>query len=97
MGFNPEGWTPIHQDNKACIEWGASDRGSVVGGRERAKHIDIRKHFAHEATQNGRIGLVRAGWTVDTAKQLADVFTKSLQPAQFAACMSGILRRRWGS
>jgi len=43
--------------------------------------------------QNGHIRLVR----VDTANQLADVFTKSLQPAQFAACMSGILRRKWGS
>jgi hypothetical protein len=89
MGFDPEGWTPIHEDNNACIEWG----NNVIGGRERAKHIDIRKHFAHEVIQNGHIRLVR----VDTANQLADVFTKSLQPAQFAACMSGILRRKWGS
>ena len=89
MGFDPDGWTPIHEDNNACIEWG----NNVIGGRERAKHIDIRKHFAHEVIQNGHIRLVR----VDTANQLADVFTKSLQPAQFAACMSDILRRKWGS
>ncbi len=24
----------------------------MIGGRERAKHIDIRKHFAHEVIQN---------------------------------------------
>jgi hypothetical protein len=87
MGFDPEGWTPIHEDNKACIEWG----NNVIEGRERANHIDIRAHFAHEVIQNGHIRLVR----VDTANQLADVFTKSLQPAQFAACMSGIRRRQW--
>jgi hypothetical protein len=80
---------PVHEDSNACIEWG----NSVIGGRERAKQIDIRKHFAHEVIQNGHICLVR----VDTAHQLADVFNKSLQPAQFAACMSGILRGQWGS
>ena len=41
--------TPVHEDNSACIEWG----NNVIGGRERAKHIDIRKHFAHEVIQNG--------------------------------------------
>jgi hypothetical protein len=89
LGFARQGPTPLYEDNTACIEWG----NNVIGGRERAKHIDIRKHFAHEVIQNGHIRLVR----VDTANQLADVFTKSLQPAQFAACMSGILRRKWGS
>jgi hypothetical protein len=33
--------TPIYEDITACIEWG----NYVIGGRERAKHIDIRKHF----------------------------------------------------
>ena len=37
--------TPIYEDNTACIEWG----NNVIGGRERAKHIDIREHFAHDA------------------------------------------------
>jgi hypothetical protein len=89
MGFDPDGWTLIHVDNNACIEWG----NNVIGGRECAKHIDIRKHFAHEVIKNGHIRLVR----VNTANQPANVFTKGLQPAQFAACMSGILRRKWGS
>ncbi len=42
---------------------------ALSGGRERAKHIDIRKHFAHEAVQNGHLRLVR----VSTSKQLADI------------------------
>ena len=56
----------------------------MIGGRERAKHIDSRKHFAHEAAQIGRLRLKR----VPTDDQLADVFTKSLQPAQFATIIA---------
>ena len=43
------------EDNTACIEWG----NNVIGGRERAKHIDIRKHFAHEVIQNGEMRLIK--------------------------------------
>ncbi len=32
----------------ACMEWG----NHIIGGRERAKHVDIRKHFAHEIIKN---------------------------------------------
>ena len=39
MGFQQEGPTMVYEDNTACIEWG----NNVIGGRERAKHIDIRK------------------------------------------------------
>ena len=88
MGFAPEGYTPVYEDNNACIEWS----NNVIGGRERAKHIDLRKHFAHEAIQHGHLRLVR----VDTADQLADIFTKSLQPRLHAACLSALLRRSWG-
>jgi hypothetical protein len=49
MGFGQRQPTPVFEDNNACIEWG----NNIIGGRERAKHIDIRKHFAHEAIQNG--------------------------------------------
>ena len=44
----------------------------MIGGRERAKHIDIREHFAHEAAQIGHLRLKR----VSTDDQL--VFTKSV-------------------
>ena len=64
---------PVYEDNTACIEW----TNNVIGGRERAKHIGIRKHSAHEAAQLGHLRLKR----VSTTDQLADLFTKSLQPA----------------
>ena len=87
MGFAPKSPTPVYEDNTACIEW----TNNVIGGRERAKHIDIRKHFAHEAVQLGHLRLIR----VATTDQLADVFTKSLQPRLHAACIGGILGRPW--
>ena len=55
-------------DNTLCIEWG----NNVIGGRERAKHIDIRKHFAHEVIQNGQMRLVK----VPTSAQMNDIMTK---------------------
>ncbi len=41
MGFPQAPDIPVYEDNTACIEWG----NHVIGGRERAKHIDLRKHF----------------------------------------------------
>ena len=87
MGFGPTSPTPVYEDNTACIEW----TNNVIGGRERAKHIDIRKLFAHEAAQIGHPRLKR----VSTDDQLADVFTKSLQPAQFSSIIARLLRRKW--
>ena len=84
MGFPEDPHTPVYEDNTACIEWG----NHVIGGRERAKHIEIRKHFAHEVIQDGAMKLIK----VDTADQLADVFTKPLHYPQFLACIEGILR-----
>jgi hypothetical protein len=90
MGFAPKKWTPVYEDNNTCIEWG----NNVIRGRERAKHIDIRKHFAaaHEALaiQNGHLHLVR----VDTSEQLADIFTprRDFMPRPaWKACVSKIL------
>ena len=68
----------MYEDNTACIK----RINNVIGGRERAKHIDIRKHFAHEAAQLGHLGLYR----VSTAEHVANVFTESLQAKQRAAC-----------
>jgi hypothetical protein len=50
LGIAQKAPTPVYEDNTACIEWG----NSVIGGRERAKHIDIRKHFAHEVIKRSR-------------------------------------------
>ena len=70
MGFPQSDDTPVYADNTACIEWG----NHIIGGRERAKHIDIPKHFAHEVIQNRHMRLHR----VSTSEQLADIFTKAL-------------------
>ena len=87
MGFKQGSWTPVYEDNTACIEWS----NHVIGGRERAKHIDIRKYYAHDAVQNGYLRLLK----VATTDQLADALTKSLQPGPFASCISGIHGRPW--
>jgi hypothetical protein len=86
MGFAQPQLIPVYEDNTACIEWG----NNVIGGRERAKHIDIRKHFAHEVIQNGHMKLIR----VSTTSQLADILTKPLQFPQFLACVAGILGQK---
>ena len=83
LGFAQQKPTPIYKDNSACIEWG----NNVIGGRERAKHIDIRKHFAHEVIQNGAMQLVK----VQTSAQLADILTKGLHLPQSTMCVEGML------
>ena len=83
MGFEQATDTPVYEDNAACFEWG----NHVIGGRERAKHIDIRTHFAHETIQNRQMRLIK----VETSSQLADIFTKQPQLQQFIACRDGLL------
>jgi hypothetical protein len=77
MGLPQEDYTEVFEDKTACIEWS----NHVLGGRERAKHIqvDIRKHFAHEAVQNGHIWL----YQISTEHQMADLLTKPLQLGPF--------------
>ena len=82
-GFTQGGPTHVYEDNTACIEWG----NNVIGGRERAKHIDIRKHFAHEAIKNGHLILKK----IPTTLQLADIMTKGVKQPQWEMCMVGML------
>jgi hypothetical protein len=86
LGFKQKKPTQIYADNTACIEWG----NNVIGGRERAKHIDIRKHFAHEVIQHGTMRLIK----VPTAQQMEDILTKGLHPPQVLACVDGLLGRK---
>jgi hypothetical protein len=86
MGFAQASPTAVYEDNTACIEWG----NNVIGGRERVKHIDIRKHFTHEVIQNGHMKLSR----VATSQQLADILTKPLHFPQWQACVAGILGKK---
>ncbi len=81
FGEKPD--TPVYKDNTACIEWG----NYVIGGRKRAKHIDISKHFAHETIQYRQMRLIK----VDTSNQLANIFPKPLQLPQFLSSREGIL------
>jgi len=86
LGFKQKKPTPIYEDNTACIEWG----NNVIGGRERAKHIDILKHFAYEVIQNGAMLLIK----VLTAQQMVDILTKGLHLPQVLACVDGLLGRK---
>ncbi len=77
MGLAQKARTPENKDNNACIEW---------GNRERAKHMDIRKRFAHAAIHDSSMRLVRA----PTALQLAVILTRGLHLPQWQACVAGI-------
>ncbi len=66
---------------------------TTSSGRERAKHIDIRKHYANEVIQNVHMLLIR----VPTVFHLADILTKSLHFPQWQACVAGILSKKVGT
>ena len=72
--------TPIGEDNSGCIEW----TNYVIGGRDRARHIDLRVHRAHQAVQEGDIHLYK----VKSEDQLADVLTKALPEPLLLRCLS---------
>ncbi len=55
---------------------------------EHAKHIDILKHFAHEAVRNGHMRLYK----IPTEFQLVELLTKSLQRGQFELNLSSLHR-----
>ena len=68
LGFPQTSPTSIFADNETCIRW---SRGAV-GGSERAKHIDLRKHFVHAASEQGILELVK----VDSKLNASDALTK---------------------
>ncbi len=73
----------VYEDNTARIAWSIH----IIWGRERAKHIDTRKHFTHEAVQNGHMRLYKTL----TEYQLADILPKGLQLAQFERSLYSLL------
>jgi hypothetical protein len=83
MQLRQSDYTPLMEDNTACIKWASH----VIGGRERAKHMDICKHFTHEAVKNGHMRMYK----IATEFQLADILTKALQLHQFESCLHGLL------
>ena len=75
LGVPQQNPTPIGEDNRTCIAW---SEGSV-GGSDRAKHIDLRKQFVHEAVLANHIKLE----AVRSSDNLADLFTKPVPRASF--------------
>ena len=54
LGFPQNGPTLIYKENESCIAWA---EGAVVGA-ERAKHIELRKYFVHDAVAGKVLKLV---------------------------------------
>ena len=59
-------------DNETCIKW---SEGSV-GGSERAKHVDLRIHFVHDAVATKHPSQARHGVKVESKLNGADILTK---------------------
>ena len=79
LGFPQPGATTVFADNKTCIAW---SEGSV-GGSERAKHIDLRIHFVHDAVKAGVVSLQK----IDTSLNAADILTKPVTNANLFASL----------
>ena len=75
LGFSQTEPTVIYEDNRTCIAW---SEGSV-GGSDRAKHIDLREHFVHDAVQAKVLKLE----AIASADNVADLLTKPLSKAPF--------------
>ena len=68
------GTVPLLCDNESAIKIAHNPVQHI-----RTKHIDIRHHFLCDHVANGDIALSHVG----TLYQLADIFTKPLDEAQF--------------
>jgi hypothetical protein len=85
LGFPQPGPTLIYEDNRTCIAW---SEGSV-GGSDRAKHIDLREHFVHDAVEAGVLKLVPHA--VASIDNVADLLTKPLPKAPFLTLRKRLL------
>jgi hypothetical protein len=72
LGFPQTEPTCVFADNETCIAW---SEGSV-GGSERAKHVDLRVHFVHEAREAGHLVLTK----LESKLNAADILTKASTP-----------------
>ena len=72
----------LKEDNKACIAFSKNP-----GDHKRSKHIDCRYHFVRERVAAGDISLE---W-ISTTEQVADIFTKALDPALFLALRESLV------
>ena len=75
LGFPQLDPTCIYEDNQTCIAW---SEGSVCG-TDRAKHIDLREHFVHDAVEAKTLKLM----PIATMDNVADLLTKPPPKAAF--------------
>ena len=68
LGFPQQEPTIIYADNATCIAWSEG----TIGGSDRAKHMDLRVHFIHDAVKAGHIKLQK----IDTKLNYSDILTK---------------------
>jgi hypothetical protein len=83
LGFPQKEPTFIYEDNRTCIAW---SEGSV-GGSDRAKHIDLREHFVHDAVEAKILKLM----PVNSVDNVADLLTKPLTKAPFLTLRKRLL------
>ena len=83
LGFPQSEPTPIGEDNRTCVAWAEG----AAGGSDRAKHIDLRVHFVHDAVQSKVLSLQ----VVRSADNLADIFTKPLWQPVFVSLRQRVL------
>jgi hypothetical protein len=83
LGFPQRNATEIGEDNRTCIAW---SEGSV-GGRVRAKHIDLRQHFVHNAVQDKVLSLR----SIKSEDNVADLLTKPLAEPAFQVLRKQIM------
>ncbi len=77
LGFPQTRPTSVYQDNRTCVAW---SEGSV-GGSDRAKHIDLREHFVHNAVDQGVLKLR----PIASSDNVADLLTKPSGANMFPA------------
>jgi hypothetical protein len=75
LGYPQTAPTSVFEDNRTCIAW---SEGSV-GGSDRAKHIDLREHFVHDAVEAKILKLE----AINSADNVADIMTKPLEKTLF--------------
>jgi hypothetical protein len=80
LSYSRDGPIEIFGDNQAALK---VLRNPVI--TPRSKHIDVLHHFARERVMRGEIALSY----VHTSANWADVLTKPLTAAKFAACRAG--------
>jgi hypothetical protein len=83
LGLPQRNATEIGEDNRTCIAW---SEGSV-GGSDRAKHIDLRQHFVHNAVRDKVLSLR----SIKSEDNVADLLTKPLAEPAFQVLRKQIM------